>query len=67
MKTMAAALFFGLLLTSCGNASSEKAAKEDAKAQEEIKSLDSATAVIENVNEEIETSTEEVDQLLNDL
>lgn len=66
-KILLATAVLGLFTASCGNAGAEKKAAEDAKAQQEIKSLDSATAVMEEVNSDIEASTEEVDQLLNDL
>lgn len=66
-KILLAAAVVGLTTASCDNGAAEKKAAEDAKAQQEIKSLDSATAVMEEVNSEIEASTEEVDQLLNDL
>ncbi len=66
-KLVLGAFTVGLLAIGCGNAEAEKAAQENAKAEKEMKSLDSATAVIEGVNAEIEASSEEVDNLLNDL
>jgi len=66
-KSILTATLLSLFAIGCGNAEAEKAANEKATAEQEVMALDSATAVIENVNEEIKASTEEVDALLNDL
>lgn len=66
-KTILSIALLSFVAIGCGNAEAEKAAKEEAKAEKQVQSLDSATAVIETVNEDIKASTEEVDALLNEI
>jgi uncharacterized lipoprotein NlpE involved in copper resistance len=66
-KSILTAALLSLFTIGCDNAEAEKAAKEEAKAEQEVMALDSATAVMENVTEDIKASTEKADALLNDL
>jgi uncharacterized lipoprotein NlpE involved in copper resistance len=66
-KSILTAALLSLFAIGCDNAEAEKAAKEEAKAEQEAMALDSATAVMENVTEDIKASTEKADALLNDL
>jgi|TARA_B110000879_G_scaffold92909_1_gene127162 hypothetical protein len=66
-KSILTAALLSLFAIGCGNPEAENAAKEEAKAEQELMTLDSATAVMENVTEDIKASTEKADALLNDL
>lgn len=62
-------LLLTVFMFSCGDKKKEQKIAEEKKAAiiKEVKTLDSATHVIENVKADIDKTSEELDNLLNEL
>lgn len=62
-KYLTATIVFGMILASCGN----EASKENVEHKEEILAIDSVVNEMDHMKEELEKSTEELDNLLDEL